>query len=652
MFRILKQLQQPDPNRYRSLQTLSRFLRVTELSNSYHTVPRKTRVQPHFFCNTTSTRITAQVHVHVKVHVHVPSIIQRRNFSVTMNTNTSNDAETNKAEAGTATMTKSDSSPAENMQVDNANAAAADTNDNQGNGNDNENGNNKKEEGGKRKGKRKSKWGDSKWSKQKRDPNGKANAPAAGSGSGEDTPKNNRNTDNWHSRNAEREEVHPGSFANAEMRKLFGVSLPELDVVADADAKDVKGDGVVQASETGATGDSTAATATAPSTSAENNQDGDGDANQKDEVKLPKRKVAILLQFLGTRYTGMQINEKKNTIQAQIELGLYKAGMLAKTNFGFPKKYSWSNSARTDKGVHSCAQVCSVKIMLPTGDLDKVRELINEQLPDDIRVADVLQVPRSFCARTQRDKVRYQYMLPSFVLQTSKQLEGIFETVLGADRKSRDMKNPFTAEEAKALQQKNRDYRATEENINNLKSALEAYQGTKKFHNYTSGKTWDEANAKRYIISFTVQDRVVDKYGVEWIPTLVVGQSFLLHQIRKMMSHAFDAARGVSSVKTMRDSFEDKYMNINTAPAQGLFLDMSYFDNFNKRKNAGDPLDWHSNESYPASLRWKKFKEDKIMGHIMDEEELQGNFVGYIYQQEHHISLNNYEAWVKKTGRR
>ena len=191
------------------------------------------------------------------------------------------------------------------MQVDNANAAAAaaDTNDNQGNGNDNENDNNKKEEGGKRKGKRKSKWGDSKWSKQKRDPNGKANAPAAGSGSGEDTPKNNRNTDNWHSRNAEREEVHPGSFANAEMRKLFGVSLPELDVVADADAKDAKGDGVVEASETGATGDSTAATATAPSTSAENNQDGDGDANQKDEVKLPKRKVAILLQFLGTRYT-------------------------------------------------------------------------------------------------------------------------------------------------------------------------------------------------------------------------------------------------------------------------------------------------------------------------------------------------------------
>ncbi len=35
------------------------------------------------------------------------------------------------------------------------------------------------------------------------------------------------------------------------------------------------------------------------------------------------------------------------------------------------------------------------------------RELINEQLPDDIRIADIVRVPRSFCARTQRNKGRY-----------------------------------------------------------------------------------------------------------------------------------------------------------------------------------------------------------------------------------------------------
>jgi len=449
------------------------------------------------------------------------------------------------------------------------------------------------------------------------------------------------------------------------MRELFGITLPahlELDTDTgathdggddDANVKNVQGEVDANGEEPSEVGAPPAAADSTTTTSTDDTITTSNDANQSTDenkaVKLPKRKVAILVQFLGTKYSGMQINEGKNTIQAQIELAIYKAGLMAKTNFGFPKKYSWSNSARTDKGVHSCAQVCSVKIIVPTDNLDKIRELINEQLPDDIRVADVVKVPKGFCARTQRDKVRYQYMLPSFVLQSSEQLREIFESVLGADRKSRNMKNPFTEEEKVALQQKFNDYRATDENINNLKSALQTYEGTKKYHNYTSGKKWDDPSAQRYIISFKVQDRVVDKYGVEWIPTLVLGQSFLLHQIRKMICHAMDAARNSSSIMTMNESFRDKYMNINTAPAQGLFLDMSYFDNFNNRKQmASEPLDWHSDENTAAAQRWKKFKEDNVMGHIMDEEKLQGNFVGYIYQQEHHNSFNNYEAVDEK----
>jgi tRNA pseudouridine38-40 synthase len=179
--------------------------------------------------------------------------------------------------------------------------------------------------------------------------------------------------------------------------------------------------------------------------------------------------------------------------------------------------------------------------------------------------------------------------------------------------------------------------------VNQLAAALKEYEGTHKFHNYTSGKKFDDASAARYILSFTVKDRVVDKYGVEWIPTLVVGQSFLLHQIRKMMSMAMDAARGASSVDIMKDSFSSSYLNVNTAPAQGLFLELSYYDNFNRRHKAGDPLDWHSDETAPATLRLKKFKEDKIMSHIMDEEESQGNFVSYLFGQEHHLKYHNYE---------
>ena len=451
----------------------------------------------------------------------------------------------------------------------------------------------------------KRKWGESKWSKSKKEKPKKMFKP----------------------RNKEREVVHPGSFADKAMRDLFGISLPEMD---EMQAKEKAGE---QPSEE--TSKSAAAA------------EEEGDKKEK----LPKRKVALLLQFLGTKYGGMQINEGKRSIQAEVELALFRAGLLAASNFGFPNKFSWSNSARTDKGVHSCAQVCSVKILFPTDDFDKVREMINEQLPDDIKVADMIKVPKTFCARTQRNKVRYQYMLPSFALQSRDQLKATYESVLGGTTTGRNVKDPFTSAEKNTLQDKFREYRATEENVERLTAALGAYAGTHKFHNYTSRKTFDEANASRYILSFTVQDRVVDKYGVEWIPTLVLGQSFLLHQIRKMMSMAMDVARGVSSVDIIKDSFSDGYLNVNTAPAQGLFLEMSYFENFNRRAHAGDPLDWHTDQTAPATLRWKKFKEEKVMSHIMDEEESQGNFVSYLFMQENHLKHNNYELVDEKTSR-
>ncbi len=52
---------------------------------------------------------------------------------------------------------------------------------------------------------------------------------------------------------------------------------------------------------------------------------------------------------------------------------------------------------------------------------------------------------------------------------------------------------------------------------------------------------------------------------------------FPLHQIYDMMSHAMDAARGSSRVQKMKESFQDQYMKIKTAPAQGLCLDMGYY---------------------------------------------------------------------------
>ena len=45
-----------------------------------------------------------------------------------------------------------------------------------------------------------------------------------------------------------------------------------------------------------------------------------------------------------------------------------------------------------------------------------MRERANRYLPEDVRVLDFARVVRGFCAWTGQDKVRYQYMVPSYLL--------------------------------------------------------------------------------------------------------------------------------------------------------------------------------------------------------------------------------------------
>lgn len=398
---------------------------------------------------------------------------------------------------------------------------------------------------------------------------------------------------------------HPGSFASLEMRKLYG--YPEV-LVEDA---------IVGASD-----------------------------------KLPKRKVVFLIAYLGQNYCGFQINEAQRTVQAEIEYALYKSKFLDLQNFGFPTKYSWATSARTDKNVHACAQVCNAKIRY-SASLAQVRETINSNLPSDICILDVVQTSKNFNAKTARNKVKYQYMLPSFVLQDSVTLKDFFLLhTSSATTITNDKPLPeLTSEEASNLYSMFKSYRATSDQIHRLNDALKQFEGTHSFHNYTRGRDYDDKSTSRFIMTFVVGDPIISEQdGMEWIPTHVTGQSFLLNQIRKMISMAIDVARGSISITSssdddkpsydfMMESFSKNKMQIDIAPAQGLFLEMSYFDYYNQRSGTGKSsiLDWSSSSATADSeavARWKHFKEHLIMPHIMKEEGVDYNFINYMYVHE------------------
>ncbi|KAL7516712.1 hypothetical protein ACHAWX_001699 [Stephanocyclus meneghinianus] len=341
--------------------------------------------------------------------------------------------------------------------------------------------------------------------------------------------------------------------------------------------------------------------------------------------KLPKRKLGILVSFIGSQYGGFQINAGQRTLQAELELAFFRAGIISSSNFGWPSKYSWSNSARTDKGVHAAAQVCSMKgemIFHNKNDdisvedqLDAMRERVNEYLPADIRVLDIERVTRPFCARTNRDKVRYQYMVPSYMLCSREEVRDAFNSAkrgmaneavnrLTPIEASNVVSETITPEILQQARSKLVGYRTDGSQINRIKDALKIFEGTHSFHNYTRRLGANDASATRYIMSFVALNPIIGD-DTEWIPVQVTGQSFLLNQIRKMISAAVDLARGTVTREQIRESLTKKCrMRVNVAPAQGLFLDRSFFEMYNRQKAQSSdhrPLNWVEGEEIPAA---------------------------------------------------
>ena len=257
-------------------------------------------------------------------------------------------------------------------------------------------------------------------------------------GPGGDKNKNKRNrrqpsTDiTW---SAKTKEIHDGSFACPEMQSLFNVhvDIPLPASSPSSSSSPSPSSSHIHGGETNNETTTTNDSANNAVTNVTNGEDENSKQPQEQESKLPKKKVALFIGFIGTKYIGMQMNKGQRTIQAEIELALYKAKLISPSNFGYPNKYSWSSSARTDKGVHSCAQVCSVKIMIPTEDMNVITDMINKELPDDIVMLDVVRTARSFVAKTARDKVRYQYMLPSFMIQDYKAMRELLQSIVGRE---------------------------------------------------------------------------------------------------------------------------------------------------------------------------------------------------------------------------
>lgn len=318
----------------------------------------------------------------------------------------------------------------------------------------------------------------------------------------------------------------------------------------------------------------------------------------------PKRRVAMVLGYDGSRYLGMQIQNGAAvpTIESELQRAIARAGLVSEDNSHDLGKIHFQRCARTDRGVSAVAQVVSLNmLMLP----DPVAA-INAHLPDDIRVWDVQRTTGSFNAKNACSGREYLYVLPTFALAPHSRAPDAVRRPTDADAAHGN--EPFADQAIECA------HRITDEDVLQLRSILHAYVGTHNFHNFTSGRAATDSSCRRHITGFGAGDPFV-RDGYEWITLAVSGQSFMLHQIRKMVGLAVAIMRGLCDASCIARAFMPDKIDLPRAPGLGLILGNVFFYYYNQtRGKLHGELDWSKVPEVARAMA--TFRDERLIAKI------------------------------------
>ncbi|KAF9960146.1 tRNA pseudouridine synthase 1 [Mortierella alpina] len=389
-----------------------------------------------------------------------------------------------------------------------------------------------------------------------------------------------------------------------------------------------------------------AAKAAAATTESTNDADANAENDGEKEAKIPKRKVALLMGYCGTGYQGMQVNPNAKTIEGELFKAMVQAGAVSKDNADDIKKVSMMRSARTDKGVHAAGNVVSLKMIV---DVDDIIGKINACLPEQIRLFGYVRTMNSFNAKVLCDSRIYEYLLPTYVFlprpAVPERTEAPATTVLREDAPEGSMawdQNVHISTPEEMAEK--RKYRIDEATLAKVREGFASYCGTKNFHNFTIGKNFKEKTCQRFIMTFDVSDPKMIQ-GTEWLSLKVHGQSFMLHQIRKMVGLIIMMIRTDTPQKLIPETFKANKINIPKAPSLGLLLERPMFKTYNRKVAAThQPLDFE-----PYEKEMDAFKEKYIYEGIIHEELTFNRFDEYLQILDGHAEKYNF-GYLNKEG--
>lgn len=234
--------------------------------------------------------------------------------------------------------------------------------------------------------------------------------------------------------------------------------------------------------------------------------------------------VLLILQFDGFNYYGWQKQPDVPTVQGTLEKALKNI---------FNKEIKTKGCSRTDAKAHAFRYYVNFKIRTSFPIL-KIKQVLNQKLPPDIRVLDFKLMTKRFHARFDAKWRLYRYFI---ALKES----------------------PFFARYSWYIGEKL--------NVEKMAEAAKIFEGTHDFASFTTYGKDKPKDTRR-----TVYRSHLKQYK-DFLVYTIKANSFLPYMIRKIVSCLVTIGRGKEEIEFIKEMLEaPQKIKISPAPAQGLFL--------------------------------------------------------------------------------
>eukprot|EP00466_Bigelowiella_natans_P014537 jgi/Bigna1/67308/fgenesh1_pg.3_\ len=278
--------------------------------------------------------------------------------------------------------------------------------------------------------------------------------------------------------------------------------------------------------------------------------------------------MEVVFGYIGTGYIGVQFQNGDNTggartVSDDLEDSLYQWGGIKQVNYrpfrmtsdrAFNYSIKWNYASRTDKGVHATANIIGTKLLVDPSELeanagvdlqwlhlsqssiDEMNQYLNSSR---IRVFDAYRVAQGANARKWAESRMYRYLIPSeYINGDIKGLERVLSKFIGTHRFCN-----FAGKIARVdtNNKKRKDYTKAK-NEREQKFLDIAHELDDPEWRVIHAQKRKEPRFSRTILDIRVEARRLAEQ--DFAEVTLVGRSFVMHQIRKIIGGAMSVVRG------------------------------------------------------------------------------------------------------------